>query len=96
MAQAAKLKNEDAAGGAGGALPAAGLFSKVAEYPRRARQFLHEVRNQMRLVTWPTWNDVYSTTIVVVITVAFFALFFAVADNGLGFLSQLLLKQFKP
>ncbi len=39
------------------------------------RLFLTEVRNEMRRVTWPSRREVYATTIVVIITAAFFGLY---------------------
>jgi len=39
------------------------------------RTFLTEVRNEMRRVTWPSRKEVYATTIVVIITSAFFGLY---------------------
>jgi preprotein translocase subunit SecE len=39
------------------------------------RSFLTEVRNEMRRVTWPSRKEVYATTIVVIITSAFFGLY---------------------
>jgi preprotein translocase subunit SecE len=79
MAQAAKLNNEETRGeGAPFAVP--GPISKIGEYPRRLRQFLHEVRIEMKAVNWPSRPDVVSTTIVVTVTVAFFAAFFFVTD----------------
>jgi preprotein translocase subunit SecE len=37
-----------------------------------ARNFLTEVRNEMRRVTWPSRREVYATTVVVVLVSAFF------------------------
>jgi preprotein translocase subunit SecE len=39
------------------------------------RNFLTEVRNEMKRVTWPGRKEVYATTIVVIITSAFFGLY---------------------
>ena len=39
------------------------------------RTFLTEVRNEMRRVTWPSRKEVYATTVVVIITSAFFGLY---------------------
>ena len=39
------------------------------------RSFLTEVRNEMRRVTWPSRREVYATTLVVIITSAFFGLY---------------------
>jgi len=40
-----------------------------------ARTFFTEVRNEMRRVTWPSRREVYATTLVVIITSAFFGLY---------------------
>ena len=42
--------------------------------------FLSDVRAEMRKVVSPTWNEVRTTTFVVVITVVLFGLFFFVVD----------------
>ena len=54
---------------------------KLAAYPRRLRSFLHDVRVEMKQVNWPSRADVISTTIVVVVTVAFFGIYFALTDG---------------
>jgi preprotein translocase subunit SecE len=40
-----------------------------------ARGFLTEVRNEMKRVTWPSRKEVYATTLVVILTSAFFGLY---------------------
>ena len=40
-----------------------------------SRSFLTEVRNEMRRVTWPSRREVYATTLVVILTSAFFGLY---------------------
>ena len=79
MPEATKVKNEEATG-TGISFPLPKPASKLGEYPRRFRQFLHEVRVEMRHVTWPTRTDVRATTAVVIITVFFFALFLWLVD----------------
>jgi len=93
FSQATKVKNEEAQGGSS-SFPVPGPVSKLAEYPRRWRQFLHEVRVEMRQVTWPTWNDVRSTTLVVIAAVAFFAGYFFLVDSGVGYAVQRVFKLF--
>ena len=39
------------------------------------RTFFTEVRNEMRRVTWPSRKEVYATTVVVIITSAFFGIY---------------------
>jgi preprotein translocase subunit SecE len=83
MAQVAKLSKEET-GGQGTAFSLPGPISKIAEYPRRLRTFLHDVRVEMRQVNWPSRDDVISTTIVVTVTVAFFGVYFFMTDSVLG------------
>jgi preprotein translocase SecE subunit len=53
---------------------------KLGAYPKRLRSFLHDVRVEMRQVNWPSRLDVWSTTIVVTVTVAFFGVYFWITD----------------
>lgn len=46
----------------------------------KARVFLAEVRSEMKKVTFPTRDEVVATTIVVIVTSIFFAVFLWVAD----------------
>ena len=39
------------------------------------RTFFTEVRNEMRRVTWPSRREVYATTLVVILTSAFFGVY---------------------
>ena len=49
-----------------------------------SRSFLTEVRNEMRRVTWPARREVYATTVVVILTSAFFGLYLWGLDLGLS------------
>jgi preprotein translocase subunit SecE len=82
MAEAAKLRQEGASG-EGSSLPVPGFVQRIVEYPKRLKQFFHEVRVEMSKVNWPNRDDVISTTTVVVVTVAIFALFFFITDSVL-------------
>ena len=53
---------------------------KLGGYPKRVRSFLHDVRVEMKQVNWPSRVDVWSTTIVVTVTVAFFGAYFGLTD----------------
>ncbi len=57
---------------------AAGTVDRVRSLPARMRQFLHEVRMEMRNVTWPARKDVQATTIVVLIATFFFGFYMGV------------------
>jgi preprotein translocase subunit SecE len=47
----------------------------ITNWWSNSRNFLTEVRNEMRRVTWPSRKEVYATTVVVVVTSAFFGLY---------------------
>ena len=58
--------------------------------PRKQRsferlwEFLHEVRAEMRRVSWPTMKHVQNTTIITVIAVIFFAVYLFAVDQALS------------
>ncbi len=60
----------------------------------RARLFLSEVRNELKRVTWPSQKEVYATTVVVILTSAFFGLYLFVLDFGLLRLVQWIFRIF--
>jgi preprotein translocase subunit SecE len=94
MAEAARTNREEQSHHVGGFA----LFEpvgKLATYPKRLRQFLHDVRVEMKQVNWPSRQDVWSTTVVVVITVAFFGIYFAITDSLFSKGSIWLLHYFK-
>ena len=79
MATAVKVKNDESQGNAiTGA--AAGIGQKVTGTVHDTREFLHDVRVEMKQVTWPSRDDVVSTTGVVIATVFFFGVFLAIVD----------------
>jgi preprotein translocase subunit SecE len=43
-------------------------------------EFIQEVRNEVGKVTWPTWKEVWITTVMVLIMVTLAAMFFLFAD----------------
>jgi preprotein translocase subunit SecE len=47
-------------------------------------QFIDEVRQETSKVTWPTWKEVWVTTIMVLIMVTLTSIFFMTADLVLG------------
>ena len=57
------------------------LVQRVSGTLRNSREFLHDVRVEMKQITWPTRQDVISTTWVVIGAVAFFGIFFAIVDG---------------
>jgi preprotein translocase subunit SecE len=76
----------------------AGRFDTVKEAAggrfERARLFLSEVRNELKRVTWPSQKEVYATTIVVILTSAFFGLYLFLLDIGIDKALAWLLQRF--
>jgi len=84
--QAVKVKN----GESGNAITeaASGVGEKVTS------SLANETRLEMKQVTWPTREDVVSTTWVVVVTVAFFGVFLWLVDLGVQRAVQAIFKKF--
>jgi preprotein translocase subunit SecE len=60
---------------------AGGNFAdRVKSWPERIRTFYNDVRTETRKVTAPSFREVRGTTVVVIITVFLFALYFGVID----------------
>jgi preprotein translocase subunit SecE len=59
-------------------------FSRLKSKPREFKEFLHDVRSEMRKVVTPTRAEIQSTTTVVITTVFVFAGYFAIVDALLG------------
>jgi preprotein translocase subunit SecE len=55
--------------------PRAGFFERIGT-------FAHDVRLEMKRVSWPTLKDVQNTTIITIIAVAFFATYLWLVDRG--------------
>lgn len=51
-----------------------------ASWLPRLQAYVEELRHEMRLVTWPSRAQVRSTTVVVLVTVFAFAVFFGLVD----------------
>ena len=87
--QSVKVKNEESQGGMGSE-----LTGKVTGSLADMKEFLHDTRVEMKQVTWPSREDVVSTTWIVVVTVAFFGVFLWLVDLGVQRLVQAIFKKF--
>jgi len=73
----------------------ASVASRLAGPFTRFRQFLHEVRAELRQVNWPTFATVRSTTVVVIATVFVFGVFLFVVDYGVSWIVEQVLTRFR-
>jgi len=55
-------------------------MSKKEKRYRRFISFLREVRAELKKVTWPSRNEVYSTTLVVIFATIFFGFYLFFMD----------------
>ena len=62
---------------------AAELEVKKTSWVESTRDYLTDVRSEMRRVTWPNRKQVESTTLVVIVSVFTFALYFEIVDKVL-------------
>lgn len=60
---------------------AAEVGPKKDNWIENTRAYLGDIRSEMKRVTWPNRHQVQSTTIVVIISVFIFALYFKVVDQ---------------
>ena len=58
-----------------------------------AKQFLREVKTELKKVTWPSRKDTLSGTLVVLVAVFIIAIFLGIVDSGLSNLIKELLKR---
>ena len=53
---------------------------KIKDWAQSAKQFYSDVRSEMKKVSWPARQEVFGTTIVVVVAVFFFGLYLGLID----------------
>ena len=58
-----------------------------------AKQFLREVKTELKKVTWPSRKDTLSGTAVVLVAVFIIAIFLGIVDSGLSNLIKEVLKR---
>jgi preprotein translocase subunit SecE len=54
-------------------------------------EFIQEVRQEVSKVTWPTWKEVWITTLMVLVMVTLASIFFLTVDQVLGRVINLVL-----
>jgi preprotein translocase subunit SecE len=64
----------------------------IKEKFEAAKQFLREVKTELKKVTWPSRKDTLSGTLVVLVAVFIIAIFLGIVDFGLSSLVKQLLR----
>jgi preprotein translocase subunit SecE len=60
---------------------AAELEQKKENWIESTRAYLTDIRSEMKRVTWPNKTQVQSTTMVVILSVFIFAIYFKIVDQ---------------
>jgi preprotein translocase subunit SecE len=60
------------------------LTTSIKSWPERVKTFYNDVRTEMKKVTAPSFKEVQATTVVVIIAVFLFGLYFWVVDLVIG------------
>lgn len=70
------------------------MQAQKAPLPQRVREYFEGLRDEMRLVTWPSWTQVRATTAVVIAAVFVFSIYFAIVDQLVGYAIEQLFNRF--
>ena len=57
---------------------------EIAAWPEQTKDYIEELKAEMKRVTWPSWKQVRATTGVVIAAVFLFAAYFYVVDFVVG------------
>jgi preprotein translocase subunit SecE len=71
--EARKMDNDE-----GGSVTPSWVSGPLGWLPRKLRElktFFSEVRSELKKVTWPSWEEVKTTTVVVIATTFFFGFY---------------------
>ena len=60
------------------------ITASIKSWPERIKGFYNDVRTEMKKVTSPSFKEVRATTLVVIITVGVFGLYFWAVDSVIG------------
>jgi len=66
-------------------------MDKVKDAVQKSKQFLREVRAELKKVTWPSWKGTMASTSVVIVVVIIVSIFLGIVDLGLTNVIKLIL-----
>ncbi len=69
-----------------------GGIASVKSWPQRIKSFYTDVRMEMKKVTTPSFKEVRATSVVVIVAVFLFGLYFFLIDNGISFVVNRVIK----
>jgi len=71
---------------------AAAAMASAGSFVDRTKAFLAEVKAEAKRVTWPNFKQIRATTMVVIITVFFFGIYFGILDWVFNYVVRRLLQ----
>ncbi len=69
---------------------------KIKDLSQRSTQFYGDVRSEVKKVSWPAREEIFGTTVVVIVAVAFFGVYLGLVDYILGLGLERILSIFGP
>ena len=69
-----------------------GGIASVKSWPQRVKSFYTDVRMEMKKVTTPSFKEVRATSVVVIVAVFLFGVYFFLIDNGISFVINRIIK----
>ena len=69
-----------------------GGIASLKSWPQRVKSFYTDVRMEMKKVTTPSFKEVRATSIVVIVAVFLFGIYFFLIDNGISFVINRVIK----
>ena len=70
-------------------------MAKKGNIFKRIKNYLNEVKGELKKVTWPTKNDLYKTTIAVIISSIIFGVYLKLVDLGAAAIINQIIDFFK-
>jgi preprotein translocase subunit SecE len=64
--------------------PETSVTAKATGWLQQTRDYIDELKKEMKMVSWPSRDQVVSTTMVVIAAIFAFALYFWVVDLAIG------------
>jgi preprotein translocase subunit SecE len=68
-----------------------GALGQAKGFWQQFQQYAYEVRTETKRVTWPGKQEIYGTTVMVILTTFLFGIYFAICDRTFGYVVRNLL-----
>ena len=69
-------------------------MADVKKWVQDTKDYVSELKLEMKRVTWPSQAEVYATTVVVILVSVFFGIYLFILDYGINSLVQWIVRRF--